>query len=67
VHVIQIRQKQPGVFVAERGKARWRPVGFGVRGRERVEITAGLEAGERVVTPRDPQTALSDGKRIAVP
>jgi RND family efflux transporter MFP subunit len=67
VHVIQIRQEQPGVFVAERGKARWRPVDFGVRGRERVEIMAGLAAGERVVTPRDPQTALSDGKRIAVP
>jgi RND family efflux transporter MFP subunit len=67
VQVVQVRLNQPGVFVAEDGKARWRTVQVGVRGRDRIEIVTGLKAGERVVTARVPQTVLRDGNRIAVP
>ena len=37
------------VFVVEEGEARSRGVETGVRGAERVEVTAGLEAGDRVI------------------
>jgi RND family efflux transporter MFP subunit len=67
VQVVQVRLNQPGVFVAEDGKARWRTVQVGVRGRDRIEIVTGLKAGERVVTARVPQTVLRDDNRIAVP
>jgi HlyD family secretion protein len=61
------RGNQPGVFVMESGKARWRPVEIGLRGREMVEISQGLSAGERVVraVPRAKQE-LADGRRIFV-
>ena len=61
---LQWRDGQPGVFVAEAGKARWRTVTLGVHGSERVEITDGLVAGDHVVTPHDPERRLADGSRI---
>ncbi len=67
VAALQFQKGQPGVFVAEGGHARWRPVQLGVRGRERVEITGGLAPGERVATTADPRAALADGDRIASP
>ncbi len=66
-HAIQWRGGKPGMFVAEAGKARWRTVTLGLRGRETVEVVNGLTAGEVVVTPRDPKRPLSDGSRIALP
>lgn len=67
VTALQQRDGKPGVFVAEGGRARWRAVKPGVRGRDRIEITEGLTAGESVATARDPRTLLSDGDRISGP
>jgi HlyD family secretion protein len=44
------REGRPGVLVNERGTARWRDVKLGLRGRETVEILAGLAAGENALT-----------------
>jgi RND family efflux transporter MFP subunit len=66
-NVVQTTRNESGVFVMAGGKARWRPVQVGLRGRDRVEIVGGLTAGERVVTGRGPRVTLTDGKRIAVP
>ncbi|MEI2723095.1 MAG: hypothetical protein V9H26_05980 [Verrucomicrobiota bacterium] len=63
---IQWREGKPGVFVAEGGKAAWRDVTLGLRGRETVEVTQGLSAGEKVVAPADPkQSPLKSGQRIS--
>ncbi|MCC6821287.1 MAG: efflux RND transporter periplasmic adaptor subunit [Verrucomicrobia subdivision 3 bacterium] len=63
---IQWRDGTPGVFVAEGGKAAWRDVTLGLRGRETVEVTQGLSAGEKVVAPADPkQSPLKSGQRIS--
>jgi membrane fusion protein (multidrug efflux system) len=43
------------VFVYEDGKARARQVETGVRSAERLEITSGLAAGERVIVSAIPQ------------
>ena len=67
VAALQFQKGQPGVFVAERGHARWRPVELGVRSRERVEITGGLAPGEHVATAADVRAVLADGDRIASP
>jgi HlyD family secretion protein len=62
---LQWRGGKPGVFVAERGKAAWRDVTPGLRGREVVEVTHGLTAGEQVVAPADPkQPPLNSGQRV---
>jgi HlyD family secretion protein len=62
---IQWRGGQPGVFVKEGGKARWRSVSTGARGRETVEIADGLSAGEKVVRIGDTRrNDLADGQRI---
>jgi len=64
---VQWREGQPGVFVKEHGKARWRAVTLGLRGREAVEVTQGLSTGEQVVKPGKSKQELSDGLRISAP
>jgi HlyD family secretion protein len=62
---IQWREGKPGVFVDDGGKAAWRDVTLGLRGRDTVEVTQGLSAGEKVVVPADPkQPSLKPGQRI---
>jgi HlyD family secretion protein len=64
---IQWREGKPGVFVAEGGKATWRDVTLGLRGRDTVEVTQGLSVGDKVVAPTDPkQPPLKPGQRVAV-
>ena len=65
--VVQWRGGKPGVFVNEHGKAKWRAVTLGLRGREAVEIAQGVSAGEQVVKPGEPKQELSDGQRVSAP
>ncbi|MCX6905511.1 MAG: efflux RND transporter periplasmic adaptor subunit [Verrucomicrobia bacterium] len=64
---VQWREGKPSVFVNEHGKARWRAVTLGLRGREAAEVTQGLATGEQVVKPGEPKQELSDGLRISAP
>lgn len=50
------------VFVVEGARARLRPIEPGRRGGMYVEVSAGLEAGERVIT--HPHDALAHGTRV---
>ncbi|MCO5053547.1 MAG: efflux RND transporter periplasmic adaptor subunit [Verrucomicrobiae bacterium] len=62
---LQWRQAKPGVFAATSGRAEWHDVALGLRGRESVEITQGLLAGEKVVVPADPkQSPLKSDQRV---
>jgi HlyD family secretion protein len=62
---VQWRSGQPGVFVNDHGRARWREVTLGLRGRETIEIAQGVAVGERVVTASvAKQPELGDGQRI---
>jgi len=57
---------KPGTFVSEGGKAVWRDVSLGLRGRDMVEVTQGLSAGDEVVAATNPkQSPLKRGQRIA--
>lgn len=61
------RAGKPGVFVLENGRAAWRNVTPGLRGRETVEITQGLSVGEQVVAPIDSkQPALKPGQKVSL-
>ena len=62
---VQWRGGKPGVFVNEQGKAKWRMVTLGLRGRETVEIAQGVSVGEQVVKPGEPKQELSDGQRVS--
>jgi HlyD family secretion protein len=63
--VIVWKDRSPGVFVSDRGKARWRQVVLGLQGRDKVEVVRGLEAGEAVVTSADGDNGrLYDGRPI---
>ena len=65
---VQWRTNWPGVFVNSGGRARWRTIALGLRGRETVEVTQGLTAGDVVVTTREPsQAPLTEGRRVAAP
>ncbi len=62
---LQWREGKSGVFVADGGKATWREVTLGLRGRETVEVTQGLSTGEKVVAPADrKQPPLKSGQRV---
>lgn len=54
-----------GVLLDQGGKARWREISVGLRGREFVEVVSGLAPGDVVVRSADEgSAALRDGQRI---
>jgi HlyD family secretion protein len=53
-----------GVFRLQGGRARWHPVESGLRGKDLVEIRAGLQTGDQVVRPAAPGISV-EGRRIA--
>jgi len=60
------RGGQRGVFVAEDGRARWKPVQVGLTSRDAVEITGGVDGGAWIVAdPIVGQKSIGDGQRIA--
>lgn len=61
------RDGQRGVYVAIKGRAVWRACEFGSQGRILVEISAGVDAGERVVRGLDEAAsrALRPGSRVS--
>jgi HlyD family secretion protein len=59
------RQGKPGVFVEDKGRAKWREIKLGLRGRETVEVTGGLSAGDVVCKAREQKQLLNDGQRIS--
>jgi len=63
--LVLLREGKTGVMVSDGGKARWREITVGLRGREGVEVTSGLEPGDVVVSPATASGgALRDGRRI---
>jgi RND family efflux transporter MFP subunit len=57
-----------GVFVHAGGKARWREVTPGMRGRDLLSITSGLKAGDQVLKlPVGVKKPLSNGQRVKLP
>ena len=60
------RDGKPGVLVRQAGHAAWHDLTLGLRGRESVEVAAGLEPGDRVVVPADGKTTTLEGRRISV-
>jgi HlyD family secretion protein len=61
-----IRDKERiGVLVEEGGRAAWRSIKIGLRGREEVEILEGLEAGETVITVPGSKE-IPAGRRVKV-
>jgi HlyD family secretion protein len=56
----------PGAFVVVDGKTTWRTLKLGLRGRQAVEVVAGLQPGNVVVAPLDSKAGpLTDGRRVA--
>jgi len=53
--------QEPGVYVAERGRARWVPVQLGHTAGTRVELARGVSAGDTVLAP----TGLQPGNRVS--
>jgi HlyD family secretion protein len=63
--LVLAREGKTGVMVHENGKARWRPITVGLRGREASEVTGGLSPGDIVVSSVDTSSGqLSEGRRV---
>lgn len=64
--LLRTRDGVEGVWLDDHGRAVWRPLDLGLRGLEAVEVTAGLAAGDVVVTPVGGlAVALREGQRIS--
>lgn len=61
------RDDRSGVFVERDGHAEWRPLTFGLRSPEKIEVIEGLKTGDIVVIPTDPRNSLNEGQRIVTP
>ncbi|EMI40951.1 efflux RND transporter periplasmic adaptor subunit [Rhodopirellula sp. SWK7] len=60
------REGRLGVFLDVEGKAVWRELSIGIRGREVVEVQQGLNEGDEIVSPVNPSTQLADGRRVTI-
>jgi HlyD family secretion protein len=60
------REGRPGAFVLEGGRAAWRSLTLGERGRDLVEIASGVSAGEQLLRPVDARQTLRPGRRVQV-
>jgi len=61
------RSAQPGTFVENRGRAVWRALRLGLRGKDGIEAHEGLAAGERIIVPIGaPPSTLHNGQRVEV-
>lgn len=56
------RQGETGVFVVDKGVARWRPIHLGIESERWAEVRSGLSPGTIVVTTG--RTSLSDGMTV---
>jgi len=65
--MIQWRNRAPGVFTNQSGKAVWTPVEIGLQGGGLVEILKGLDANDTVVRPLNPKKFLAPDTRIKIP
>jgi HlyD family secretion protein len=65
---LQWKGGRAGVFVNANGKAQWREVAPGMRGRDVISITSGLNAGDEVLKlPANAKKPLADGQRVKLP
>lgn len=58
-------KEKTGALIDERGRAVWRSVQIGLRGREEVEILEGLQPGETVITVPGSKEIIA-GRRVKV-
>lgn len=65
--VLHRREGEEGVFVAENGRAAWRAVTLGVRGREFAEVREGLSESDLVLLFPAGQTPVAIGRRVRTP
>jgi HlyD family secretion protein len=62
------KEGRAGVFVNAGGKAQWREITPGLRGKDHLAVTQGLNAGEQVVRAHDSRkTPLAEGQHIKLP
>ncbi|MBW1785107.1 MAG: efflux RND transporter periplasmic adaptor subunit [Deltaproteobacteria bacterium] len=54
-----------GVFIEKNGKAVWRSIRIGLRGRGNVEIIEGLNPGDTIITPLDSKRFF-EGRKVKV-
>ena len=64
--LLLVRDGKTGVMLDEGGKAKWREITVGLRGRESEEVSSGLSPGDVVVSPAGASSGLlRDGRRIS--
>lgn len=63
---ISFRGTQPGVFCNVKGRAVWRPVTLGIRGRDTAEVIQGVAANDSVLMPASEKSVSLENRRVRV-
>lgn len=60
------RDNRPGVFSWANGRAVWRPVTLGIRGKDSVELLEGVSTGENILMPAAGKNVSLENHRVKV-
>ena len=60
------RDNRPGVFSWVNGRAVWRPVTLGIRGKDSVELLEGVSTGENILMPAAGKNVSLENHRVKV-
>ncbi len=66
---LMVRDGTEGVWIAEGGRAAWRPCEIGLRGCDMIQVVSNLEAGQTVIRPvsEAAKRMLRVGRRVQMP
>jgi HlyD family secretion protein len=65
--LVSRRGDKPGVFVVSNGKAEWRDIRLGLRGRETVEVLEGLSPSDAAIFVAGPKAKpVTEGQKVAI-
>ncbi len=58
---------QTGLYIMKDNHAHWQPITLGLRSREHVEVTEGLQVDDIVIVPIHEKVALSQNRKVVAP
>ncbi len=58
---------QTGLYIMKDNRAHWQPITLGLRSREHVEVTEGLQVDDIVIVPIHEKVSLSQNRKVVAP
>ncbi len=66
-NLVMREQGQTGLYILKQNRAHWQPIQLGLRSRERVEVTDGLQVDDLLIVPVNEKNSLRQNRKVVVP